>query len=87
MNLPQIREIILKVLDANGGCYAGTMRLAELIPADTREVLRILHQCQHSGLVSTIASHGGRGHKSVHRLTRQGRYVLTQKGREHVRSK
>jgi hypothetical protein len=87
MSLPQIPEFILKILDANGGSYSGTMRLANEIPASRLGVLYGLRRCQHDHLVKSIHSHGGRGHKSVHRLTRAGRWILTQKGKEHVQSK
>jgi DNA-binding PadR family transcriptional regulator len=78
-DLPQLQEAVLQVIGANGGTYAGTLRLTEEIPADPRELIRNLRRCQHDHLITSRQSHGGRGHKSVHRLT--------QKGREHVQSK
>jgi hypothetical protein len=86
-DLPQLQEAVLQVIGANGGTFAGTLRLTEEIPADPRELIRNLRRCQHDHLIKSIRSHGGRGHKSVHRLTRAGRWVLTQKGKQHVQSK
>jgi hypothetical protein len=87
MSLSPICESILQTIDAHGGSYSGTIRLVDEIPAARQCTLRSLQHCQHAGLICSSHSHGGRGHKSVHRLTKAGRYVLTQKGREHVRSK
>jgi hypothetical protein len=75
-DLPQLQEAVLQVIGANGGTYAGTISLTEEIPADPRELIRNLRRCQHDHLVKSIRSRGGRGHKSVHRLT--------QKGKQHV---
>lgn len=83
---PQIRMVILSLLDESGGMYKGTMRLAELIPADKHAVIRSLHGCQRDGLIRSYHTHGGRGHMTIHRLTDQGRYVLTQKGKDYVES-
>ena len=85
---PQIRMVILSLLDESGGMYKGTLRLAELIPADQHAVIRSLPGCQRDGLVRSIHTHGGRGrgHMTTHRLTSQGRYVLTQKGKDYVKS-
>lgn len=58
---PQIRMVILSLLDESGGMYKGTLRLAELIPADQHAVIRSLHGCQRDGLVRSIHTHGGAG--------------------------
>jgi len=83
--IPTIQNVILSVLDANGGSYYGTKRLAEIIPAHPKSVGVALHACRKTGLVRSLHTHGGRGHLALHRLTRQGRYVLTQKGKDHVK--
>lgn len=64
---PQIRMIILTLLDESGGMYKGTMRLAGLIPADQHAVIRSLHGCQRDGLIRSVHSHGGcgRGHMTT----------------------
>jgi DNA-binding MarR family transcriptional regulator len=79
MSLSQICESILHVLDANGGRVAGTIHLARTVYVDEHNINRSLNQLQRSGLIKSSRSRCGRGQKSIHQLT--------QKGREHVRSK
>lgn len=83
-----IQDVILTVLEENGGGFSGTMRLAEIVPAADRSIQRTLQECRARRLIKSIRTHGGRGHKTLHRLTTAGvRYVLTQKGDEYVKSR
>jgi hypothetical protein len=86
--IPEVARIILRLIDASGGSYVGTLNLCQEIPATEDGVLRSLRRCRERRLIKSIHSHGGRGHKAIHRLTAKGRreagYVLTQKGKDHV---
>jgi hypothetical protein len=82
--VPPIWEVILSLIENNGGAFAGTMRLANEIPATHDGVMRSLRQCRKRRLIRSIHRHGGRGNLTVHKLTNQGRFILIRKNKDHI---
>jgi hypothetical protein len=67
-----ILQYILKILQTNNGKFEGTGALCNMVPASTNGVHRTLTIARHKRLVTSIRTHGGRGHRSIHRITRKG---------------
>jgi DNA-binding PadR family transcriptional regulator len=67
-----ILQWILKILMDNHGKIEGTDHLCQMIPANPVDVKQVLTVTRRKGLVTSIRTHGGRGHRSVHNITRKG---------------
>jgi hypothetical protein len=72
-----IIEKILHILAANGGKFLGTGRMITQIPADEKDCKRALSHARKQRLITSIHSHGGRGHVATHYLTRKGIEYVT----------
>jgi DNA-binding PadR family transcriptional regulator len=71
-----ILEFILKELGAHGNVIHGTFQLYDCVPASHNNIRLALRKGNDKGLIRSIHSHGGRGRRSIHKLTAKGlRYV------------
>jgi len=75
----RIDERIIRMLDANGGSYAGIEQMSQDAPASVRGIRFAMRKCIKHNLVSIKRKGGGAGIRTVYRLT--------SKGLDYVRSK